>query len=261
VLLSKIVSQTDFETEWLRTGCIKLREPFRYDRKLWEWCYIYQGLLERGLLAPDKEGLGFGVGKEPLTAAFASHGCRITATDLDYDTANAAGWVMTNQHCNQLPDLNERGICASAEFEKLVQFEVADMNHISNNYSSRFDFTWSSCAFDHCGSIELGKQFIINQMNCLKPGGVAIHTTEFNLTSNKRTLDTGPVSLYRKSDIAWMVQTLREASHCIEIDYSVGTGEIESFIAVPPNTDVPFLRLQLGKHVTTSIGLIIRKGA
>ncbi|HWQ62122.1 MAG TPA: SAM-dependent methyltransferase, partial [Negativicutes bacterium] len=64
MLISKLVSQDDFETEWLKTGCEKMREPLRYYRKLWEWCYICQGFLERGLLAPDKEGLGFGVGKE-----------------------------------------------------------------------------------------------------------------------------------------------------------------------------------------------------
>lgn len=41
MLISKIVNQADFETPWLRAGCAMMREPLRYDRKLWEWCYIY----------------------------------------------------------------------------------------------------------------------------------------------------------------------------------------------------------------------------
>ena len=34
---------------------------------------------------------------------------------------------------------------------------------------------------DRIGSIELGLQFIENSMATLRPGGVAVHTTEFNL--------------------------------------------------------------------------------
>lgn len=100
----------------------------------------------------------------------------------------------------------------------------------------------------------------MQQMNCLKPGGVAIHTTEFNLTSNTQTYDSGPVTLYRQSDIDCMVQTLRAAGHSIEIDYSIGNGDIESKIATINHPDIPFLRLLLGRYVTTSIGLIIQKG-
>jgi SAM-dependent methyltransferase len=260
MLISKLVSQADIETEWFKTGCRKMRELPRYYRKLWEWCYIYQGLLERGLLAPDKEGLGFGVGKEPLTALFASHGCMITATDLEYEQAAASGWVTTNQHCGRLADLNERGICDAADFTKLVRFENLDMNFIDDKYSNRFDFTWSACAFDHCGSIELGKKFILNQMKCLKPGGVAIHTTEYNVSSEDETQDNDPVVLYRKMDIVWMVQTLRNAGHAIDLDLTVGDGIIESYVDTYPYTLDPQLRLQVGRYVSTSIGLIIRKG-
>lgn len=261
MLVSKLCNEQDFKTEWFKNCSAKLKEPFKYHRKLWEFCYIYQGLLERGLLQPGKKGLGFAVGKEPLSAAFASHGCNITATDLEFEKAQAQGWTSSNQHCNSLADLNERGICEPDLFKSLVTFKYLDMNKIDPTLANSFDFTWSSCAFEHCGSIDLGKQFIINQMNCLKPGGVAIHTTEYNLSSNQKTIEKGLTVLFRKQDFEWMVNELRSLGHLINIDYTVGKGEIESYVADLTNDTSYHLRLKLGSYITTSIGLIIRKSS
>ncbi|WP_019122725.1 methyltransferase domain-containing protein [Brevibacillus massiliensis] len=259
MLKSQICKQEDFETAWFRQACDKCKEPFRYHRKLWEFCYIYQGLLERGVLSPGKCGLGFGVGTEPLVPLFASHGCHITATDLDYDSALARGWVQTNQHFSSMAKINEKGICDPEQFQRLVRFQTLNMNSIGPEYHNQYDFTWSSCSFEHCGSIELGKQFTVNQMDCLKPGGIAIHTTEFNLSSNDGTLDSGPTVIFRLQDIEWMVQTLRQMGHSIDIDYSVGMSELESYVDVPPYLSDTHMRLQLGQYISTSIGLIIKK--
>jgi hypothetical protein len=259
MLKSQICKQQDFDTSWFRQACEKLKEPFRYHRKLWEFCYIYQGLLERGVLQPGKRGLGFGVGTEPLIPLFASHGSMITATDLDYESALTQGWVQTGQHFSSIDKVNERGICDAEQFQKLVTFQTLNMNAIGPEYHNQYDFTWSSCSFEHCGSIELGKQFILNQMNCLKPGGIAIHTTEFNLSSNDHTVESGITVIFRLQDIEWMVESLRAQGHSIDIDYSAGTGEIESYVDVPPYTADWHLRLRLEQYVSTSIGLIIRK--
>lgn len=273
MLQSKICNEKDFLTEWYLDGCEKMkvetfllkshrhlrREQFRFHRKLWEWCYIYQALLERGMLAPGKKGLGFGVGLEPLTAAFASNGCAITATDLDFDSAKSLGWVDSNQHSVSLQDLNLENICDPARFAQLVTFEYADMNAIDPKFYRQFDFTWSSCSFEHLGSIELGKQFIVNQMHCLRPGGVAVHTTEYNLSSNTDTLDHDLTVIFRRQDIEWMVAALRAQGYSIEIDYTVGAGPVESCVDVPPFAHNPHLRLLLGQYVSTSIGLIISK--
>jgi hypothetical protein len=259
MLKSQICKQEDFETPWFLLACEKCKEPLRYHRKLWEFCYIYQGFLERGVLQPGKQGLGFGVGTEPLVPLFASHGCQITATDLDYSSALAQGWVHSNQHMSSIDKINEWGICDPEQFQKLVTFKTLNMNDITPEFHNQYDFTWSSCSFEHCGSIELGKQFIINQMDCLKPGGIAIHTTEFNLSSNDSTLENGPTVIFRHQDIEWMVETLRGLGHSIDIDYTVGTGEIESYVDVPPYQSDIHLRLQLAQYVSTSIGLIIKK--
>src|SRR5262245_17988237 len=66
-------------------------------RKDWEHAFIAQALAERGMLAPGRRGLGFGVGKEPLVALFASHGCEAVATDQAPDQARDEGWHETHE--------------------------------------------------------------------------------------------------------------------------------------------------------------------
>lgn len=254
MLKSQLCKESDFRQEWYQNCLIKIKEPFKYHRKQWEYCYIYQTLLERGLLMPGKRGLGFGVGKEPLASVFASHGCEILATDLDSTSANSFGW---NATC--LKDLNEREICDPEQFNKLVTFKCLNMNNISPDYFDSFDFTWSSCAFEHLGSISSGLQFVINQLQCLGPGGVSVHTTEYNLSSDKDTLEAKNLVLFRNQDIRRLEKKIMESGCSIDIDYSVGKGDIESNIDVPPYREDPHIRLLIGKHTCTSIGLIIIK--
>ncbi|MFC5401655.1 SAM-dependent methyltransferase [Cohnella soli] len=259
MLQSQLCREQDFTMPWFTHACTKLRENMRFHRKLWEWCYIYEALRERDMLLPFRKGLGFGVGKEPLAAAFAAQGTEIVATDLDVDNAKTQGWVDTNQHANTLADLNGKGLCDPHQFANLVSYETADMNRISDKFTGQFDFTWSSCSFEHLGSIELGKRFIVNQMKCLRPGGVAVHTTEFNLTSNEETLEMPILVIYRRKDIEAMADELRREGYRITIDYTAGAGPFESYVDLPPYNNPVHLRLMLGQFVSTSIGLIIEK--
>lgn len=259
MLVSQICKQEDFEKPWFQEAYVKLKQPFTFHRKLWEYSYIYQALLERGLLVRGKKGLGFGVGKEPLVALFASHGCTILATDLEISEAKTHSWVHTNQFAEDLGALNERLICEKSQFQKLVSCKALNMNDIRDEYFRKFDFTWSSCSFEHCGSIDLGLQFIINQMKYLKPGGVAVHTTEFNLSSNEETLESGPTVLFRRKDIEKLQTDLRLLGYTIDIDFTLGTKFIDNYIDIPPYCDEMHLRLLVSKYVTTSIGLIIER--
>jgi len=258
MLSSQLCRETDFSAPWFHQACLKLKEEMRYHRKLWEWCYIYEALRERRMLQPFKRGLGFGVGSEPLTAAFAALGAEIVATDLDAETAKDVGWVDTNQHAST-STLNDKGLCDPYQFKHLVRYETADMNEIPDRYKGQFDFTWSSCSFEHLGSIEHGKRFIVKQMECLKPGGIAVHTTEFNLTSNEDTLEAPILVIYRRRDIEAMADALRGRGFRISIDYTAGEGPYESFVDLPPYNNPVHLRLLLGQYVSTSIGLIIEK--
>lgn len=234
----------------------------RMHRKIWEWCFIAQALYEREMLKPGRRGLGFGVGQEPLVALFASCGSDILATDMREEEALKSGsdWVGTSQHARGIEDMNKRGICDPQEFRKHVSFRVVDMNHIPDDLRD-FDFCWSSCAFDHLGTLEKGEEFIHNMMNCLRPGGVAVHTTEYNLSSNTTTVEHGDVVFFRKCDFEEIAARLRKNGHRIDLDFTLGNGEADRFVDKAPYRHNPHLRFQYGEYVSTSFALLIEKSS
>jgi hypothetical protein len=121
---------------------------------------------------------------------------------------------------------------------------------------------WSACSLEHLGSLAHGTQFIRNAMKVLKPGGVAIHTTEFNLTSNDATIEHQDLSLYRRRDVDALVADLISDGHTPSaVDYEQGQGYAETVVDLPPfGRGEPHLRLRIADFDSTSIGLIIQKG-
>jgi len=227
-------------------------------RKLWEWCYIAQVLSERDLLRSGRRGLGFAVGQEPLSALFASCGCDVVATDLATEKVNKEVWIDTNQHAAELKELNEAQICPDDIFGQRVSFRFVDMNQIDDDLEG-FDFLWSSCSFEHLGTLELGKQFIYNTMRCLKPGGIAVHTTEYNLSSNIETVEKGQDVIYRRRDLEEIAEHLRAGGNSIDLDFTLGTGPFDLHVDVSPYKQEAHLRLELWGYTCTSYGLIIQK--
>ncbi|MBI3416694.1 MAG: tetratricopeptide repeat protein [Verrucomicrobia bacterium] len=264
----ELCQQEAYSQPWFQQMCRDLKlSAEQFNRKYWEYGFIVRALRERGLLTPASKGLGFGTGREHLVAYFAKHGCEILATDLDHTTAAQRGWVDTNQHSSSVQNLFIEGICDYAEFARLVQFRTVDMNQIpADLMAGQFDFTWSTCSFEHLGSIEHGREFLLNQMRCLKPGGVAVHTTEFNLSSNDATLESGETVLYRRRDIEEIASAIAAehgiAVSRIELNFDPGSGPVDRYIDVPPYSTHPqlnHLKLLLGNFVCTSIGLLFQK--
>ncbi len=212
------------------------------------------------MLAPMMRGLGFGVGLEPLPALFASKGCTIVATDQSSERAQAGSWASTDEHCSSSARLNTAGICPDDLFSSRVSFRAEDMNAISDDLTD-FDFTWSSCAFEHLGSLEAGLRFLLRQSECLKPGGWAVHTTEFNVFSDAKTWTSGSTVLYRRRDLDALRRAVGSSGLEIEaFDFSLGDLPNDWFIDHWPYHDEPHLKLLVADElVTTSIVLVLRK--
>ena len=256
---SRLCTQEQFGTEEYAYWCAQFLQTPTLHRKQWEYVFICKALHERGLLAPGRRGIGFGVGTEPLPALFARHGCAVVASDLGLDAAAALGWVEGQQHAQGIAVLNKLGLCPPDEFRQRVSFRVEDMNAISPDLHGGFDFTWSSCCFEHLGSIDHGLRFVEESIKLLKPGGIAVHTTELNLSSNDDTVFEGGCVIFRRRDIDRLAQRLTAAGHRICLDYNEGDGPADRHIDVPPYKEDIHLRLLLSGFVSTSIGLIVQK--
>lgn len=238
--------------------CSRIAEVPRMHRKQWEFCYIAQVLATRGMLAPGRRGLGFGVGQEPLVSLFAAMGSEILATDQAPEDAQASGWVDTAQHAAGKQALNSRRICPPDLFERNVDFRFVDMNAIPQDLGP-FDFTWSACAFEHLGSIEAGKQFIAASARLLAPGGVGVHTTEFNCSSNDETLAKGSTVLFRRRDFEDMARQLQSEGYEVELNFVTGEDPLDVHVDLPPYQPDNHLKLQIERWVTTSFGIVMRK--
>lgn len=256
---SELCKAKDFHQPWYMNWCRKLGEMPNYHRKQWEYIYILQALAERGCLQEGKRGMGFAVGTEPLPSVFASMGVDVLATDIAPDQGAAMGWTNSNQLCTGLASLYKCNIVEEEQFNKRVEYLPVDMNQIPAELRN-FDFNWSSCSFEHLGTIEKGIRFLHQQLSTLKPGGWAVHTTEYNVSSNHETQDNDPTVVFRQRDIEALASSLRKEGHWVEeLDYSLGALPEDFAVDFLPHQQKIHLKLQLGAFVVTSIGLIIRK--
>lgn len=258
-LMSQCVTQAQMDSPRYRQWCeTELCQPFVYHRKDWEWAYIAEAIRQAGLLEEGRRGLGFGVGIEPLVAILARHGLEILATDQDPTQASGEGWEFGKNYGGNLEWLNRNGLLAPEVFERLVSFRIVDMNQIPVDLRD-FDFCWSSCALEHLGSIAAGFRFIENSLKCVKPGGIVVHTTEFNVSSNDHTVEEGATVFYRRKDLESFVRYMRLQGFRMRVNYFTGNEPKDTTNDQPPYGNESHLKLQVGAYVITSVGLIIKK--
>jgi len=230
-----------------------------FHRKSWEWAFVTHHLLRHGAVAPENRGLVFGVGEEPLPSYFASLGAQIVATDAPREIGESTGWLATNQFVDSAERLWRERVIDHETFTQRVSYETCDMTDIANHLAD-FDFCWSSCCFEHLGSLEAGMEFVVNSVEkTLLPGGVAVHTTEFNLSSNDDTVTHGGTVIYRKRDIEELIQRLRDRGHIVSgLRIAPDSDPLDFHVDTPPYGG-PHLKLRLAHYNTTSVGLVIQR--
>lgn len=262
--VSQLCTSTQLRSGLYRRWCREMHSPARFSRKQWEFVYILQVLQLSDMLSPGRSGLGFGCGREPLAGLLAKYGCKILATDLEQERAQEQGWVNTMQHISSLDELHFSAaeFIPRQDFFDRVAYRTVDMNSIPDDLHGEFDFVWSACALEHLGSLRHGMDFIKNSVRCLNSGGVAVHTTEFNLSSNDATCEEPGCSIYRARDIEQLIGELEAENYQVSmLNLNTGSGNVDRYIDIPPYGFSPHIKLELSGYVVTSIGLIVRKPA
>jgi SAM-dependent methyltransferase len=261
-IASQLVTQAQIDTTLYWHWCNEIRDVPRYHRKQWEYVYLLQALDAAGMLAPGKRGLGFGVGREPTVSVLAQRGCDLLVTDLANEAAAHIGWRDSQQHASTLDELHHAEICDLATFQARVKHRVQDMRAIDDDLrTGGFDFVWSLCAFEHLGSLEDGLRFVRASLDCVRPGGIAVHTTELNVSSNDATVDHGATVLYRRRDIETLVRDLTRDGHEVRLNLHPGDGPLDRYYDLPPYSSDVQLKIEVRGFVTTSLGLMIRRAA
>lgn len=268
MLKSHSIVYSDFRSEWYKHWAKKLKQtPAGKGKfalranKFWQNAVMAQALFERGALTSGKRGIGFGVGKERLPALFASLGVQVTATDQDFTKTKAKQWN-NDQLAHGAFSLNEDTICAPELFNQNVTFMPLDMNHIPAKVHGTYDFLWSNCALGHLGSIEQGLHFIEASLQCLKPGGWAVHTTEINVVSDDQTADSGGTVIFRLKDIHGLCRRLTDQGFlCSPFYLSDGSDKLDRAVSLDPAWGTDHTKLLVGGHVATQAILILNRPA
>lgn len=269
---SRACCQADIESPWLRHWCGRLGLAPLYHRKVWEDAWVAQMLWEAGMLAPGRRGLGFAVGTEALPALFAAEGAEILATDLAAGDAKAEVWRATAQHAAGLEALYRPALLSRAEYDARVRFRPVDMNALPADLTEGgYDFVWSVCAVEHLGSIEATLAFLLRAMRCLKPGGIAVHTTEYNLVAEGPTIETGTTVLLQDRHLAALAGHVAAAGHALLPRLAQPPpSPLDLYIDLPPyqtlaerargTVEPPHLRMAHAGYQVTSLGLVLRAG-
>jgi SAM-dependent methyltransferase len=267
-VVSQVVSAAQFSEEsFLRLradvfpGTVRLAAGSADDgvhRKVWEYVFVLKAAEQHGILAPGRRALGLGVGTEPLPAVLAKHGLDVLATDQEAADDLDATWTSSGQHMGGLAALSKPEIVNDAILREHVQIRSVDMRAIPHDIGV-FDLVWSCCAFEHLGSPEAGFAFVLRTLELLKPGGVAVHTTELELTNREQTADYGNLVIYRRDDLDRFADDVRALGFEMETNWYVALdAPADRHVSLPPYGD-PFLKLFVGESVATSVGLLIRR--
>jgi SAM-dependent methyltransferase len=223
-------------------------------RQQWEQAYAVSVLATAGMIAPGRRGLGFGVGRERIPSLLASRGAQVLATDRPEESENPQRRIRMQAAALFYPD-----IVHLAEYEALVDYAPLDMNAVPAELDGQFDFCWSVSALDRLGIREKALAFIDASLRVLKPGGIAVHTFEFNISSNQVTVNNSDVTALRRQDIERLAMSLREAGHSIDpLNFHPGLDPLDEEVQSGPGTPVRPKR-RYGAHVLTPFGLVMRK--
>lgn len=255
---SRLCTQAQLSEPWFLTWCEALGVEPHAHRKTWEFAFVPEVLERLGMLRAGHRALGFGVGRERLVPAFAARDISVVATDLEPESREAMGWIRSDQHAFGVESMLRPEICEPEKFRRLVTWRPVDMRAIPDDLTG-FDFCWSVCSLEHLGTLDAGLEFIERSLDTLRPGGIAVHTTEFNLSSDEATVEAGPTVVYRERDITALVSRLESLGHEVAaLDLSRGEGLLDRYVDTPPYADEPCLRFLFASYTLTSVALVIR---
>jgi SAM-dependent methyltransferase len=148
--------------------------------------------------------------------------------------------------------------------DRLVRFAPLDMTNLRPLAEQRgsFDFMWSSCVVEHLGGYQITDRFILESLELLRPGGVAVHTTELNFLDVISPIEFPGCTFFTKAWVRNLGKLVAQAgARLIPLNPSCGPDPMDGVVDFPPFSWKSHMKvvIESGSILTTSVGLIIVK--
>jgi SAM-dependent methyltransferase len=171
--LNKVCDRRDWEHPAWRQALEELGyvpDPARLHRKEWEFAQGVYGLRRLRCLSPGAAALGLGAGTEPIIFFLAGRLRQVVATDL------YAGDFSEHEADPRM--LRDPEAFAPFAYHR-DRLEVRRMDATAIDYAPEsFDLVFSFSAFEHFGTRRAQRACLAAIHHVLRPGGVAVLTTE-----------------------------------------------------------------------------------
>lgn len=226
----------------------------RLHRSIWEAVWIASVLATHGCVVPGKRALGLGVARERVAALLASRAVRVHAIRL----AETAEPHLSQQHAAL--QLFYPEILPIDDFDMLVSMEDGDALDPVRGIAADYDGVWSMGVLRRLDSVAVAGDFIRRSLDALRPGGVAAHTLDLNLSSEADGAVAGHLSFHRAELDALVLRLVRDGYEVLPVNLYPGHDAADAIVDAPP-FGLPHLKVLAGLATVGSFGLAIRRPA
>lgn len=224
-------------------------------RGIWESVWVASVLASHGCIEPGKRALGLGAQRERVAALLASRAVAVNVIRLT-ETAEPS---LSQQHA--LLQLFYPEIIGIDDFDMLVSLEDGDALDPARGIVAEHDGVWSMGVLRRLGSVAAAGDFIRRSLDALRPGGVAAHTLDLDLSSEA---DGGGVAghlAFHRADLdALVLRLVRDGYEVLPINLYPGHDAADAIVDAPP-FGLPHLKALAGLATVGSFGLAIRRPA
>ena len=249
--LNKICDRRDWEHPAWRQALEDLGyspDPARLHRKEWEFAQGVYGLRKLRCLSPDAAALGLGAGTEPIVFFLAGRLRRVVATDL------YAGDFSEHEADPRM--LRDPEAFAPFSYHR-DRLEVRRMDATAIDYAPEsFDLVFSFSSFEHFGSRREQRACLAAMHRVLRPGGVAVLTTEVILNAWGRHGD-----YFRRAEL--LDALIPDAGFRLaggDFQFATSRATLEGLVRLPHEIDRrPHLVLRRWRTYFTSAALFLEK--
>lgn len=176
-------------------------------RGIWEQAWIISILAGAEAIAPGRRVFGLETGRERLASVLAARGTAITA----FGSGLADPPAIERRRLQ----LFHPEACPLEDFDARVGCGELDPRQVGSLPAGHFDAAWSIGLPDQLGSIDAAMEVFEASLAPLRPGGVAAHVVNLNLSSDGLTWEEPGNVLVRRKDIEALAERLRANGHAL----------------------------------------------